>query len=216
MITQLNQLERKLEQLFKKGELRDIRVVFDIGVEFGALLQSQNVQNYKYKFWNKLDADNIKGQKIRDAVESINDFLLMLVRKSIKEYITKNGSWSISKHHWSSMYSEIEQDTLKKYCVQITSLSMTEYGGDFQCKFEMTGKLAKLFKSNNIYNELDVDIYNDIGEESMSIYDVEDVDENVSRLNCHVRNVNNWELEQYTEFLNEIKECFLTDLLIEA
>ena len=61
-----------------------------------------------------------------------------------------------------------------------------------------------------------MDIYNDIGEESMSIYDVEDVDENVSRLNCHVRNVNNWELEQYTEFLNEIKECFLTDLLIEA
>lgn len=212
MNTQLIQLEQKLQQLYEDGELRDIRKVFDIGVEFGSTLISSNVVNYDYIFWNELDKENKKETEIRDAISSINKFLLMLVRKSIAEYIEENGSWSISKGNWSSEYDEFEKKTLRKYCVQIDHVTMSQYGGDFECRFKVVGKLAKLFKKNNIYTGFEVLVYNDNGEENTSIYDVSDIDSTVARLNCHVRNVNNWELEQYKTFVNEISKEFVFEI----
>lgn len=216
MNSQLTQLEQKLQQLFDNGKLRDIRTVFDIGVEFGSAIQSNNVVNYDYVFWSNLDKENKKENEIRDAVSSINKFLLMLVRKSIVEYIEENGSWSISKGNWSSEYDAFENKTLRKYCVQIDQVSMSQYGGDFECRFKVVGKLAKLFKKNNIHTGFEVLVYNDSGEENTSIYDVSDVDSSVSRLNCNVRNVNNWELCQYKTFLNEISKDFLFEIIKEA
>ena len=216
MNTQLNELEQKLEQLSESTAPDKIRAIFDIGVEFGALLQNQNIQNYKYEFWSKLDVADIKRREILNIEKSIEKILLTLVRKSIEEYIKKNYSWSISKGNWTSTFDEFQKNTVKKYCVQITRVNMTTYGGDFECNFQVVGKLADLFKLNNISIGFDMNIFNDNGDESLSISDVGVVGRHLSCLNCHVENGNNWELEQYTEFLNEIKECFLTDLLIEA
>ncbi len=213
MTTQIIELEQKIQQLFDEGKLRDIRTVFDIGVEFGSALQRNNVTTYDYVFWSELDKQNKKETEIRDAVSSINKFLLMLVRKSIAEYIDENGSWSISKGNWRSEYDEFDAKTLRKYCVQITYVNMSQYGGDFECRFKVVGKLAKLFKKNNIYTEFEVLVYNDNGEEETSIYEVSDIDSAVARLNCHVRNINNWEVEQYKQFLNEISKDFLFDIL---
>jgi hypothetical protein len=213
MTTQIIELEQKIQQLFDEGKLRDIRTVFDIGVEFGSALQRNNVTTYDYVFWSELDKQNNKETEIRDAVSSINKFLLMLVRKSIAEYIDENGSWSISKGNWRSEFDEFDAKTLRKYCVQITYVNMSQYGGDFECRFKIVGKLAKLFNKNNIHTEFEVLVYNDNGEENTSIYEVSDIDSAVARLNCHVRNVKNWELEQYKQFLNEISKDFLFDIL---
>ena len=213
MTIQIIELEQKIQQLFDEGKLRDIRTVFDIGVEFGSALQRNNVTTYDYVFWSELDKQNKKETEIRDAVSSINKFLLMLVRKSIAEYIDENGSWSISKGNWRSEYDEFDAKTLRKYCVQITYVNMSQYGGDFECRFEVVGKLAKLFKKNNIHTEFEVLVYNDNGEEETSIYEVSDIVSAVAGLNCHVRNINNWEVEQYKQFLNEISKDFLFDIL---
>jgi squalene cyclase len=213
MTTQIIELEQKIQQLFDEGKLRDIRTVFDIGVEFGSALQRNNVTTYDYVFWSELDKQNKKETEIRDAVSSINKFLLMLVRKSIAEYIDENASWSISKGNWRSEYDEFDTKTLRKYCVQITYVNMSQYGGDFECRFKVVGKLAKLFKKNNIHTEFEVLVYNDNGEEETSIYEVSDINSAVARLNCHVRNINNWEVEQYKQFLNEISKDFLFDIL---
>jgi hypothetical protein len=93
---------------------------------------------------------------------------------------------------------------------------MSEYGGDFECDFKLVGRLAKLFEKHNVSERFQVRIYNDNGEESMTIYNISDVDSAVSRLNCYVRNSNNWELEQYKDFLHVISKDFLFDLIKEA
>ncbi len=216
MNIKLNELEAKIQKLFDDGELRDSHAVFDIGVQFGTLLQQQNIQGYEYAFWKKLDDENNKEQLIRDSVRAINNFLLKLVQYSIKHYINKNGSWDISKGSWSSNYNSFDAGTLRKYCVQITRVNMTQYGGDFECSFKVVGRLAKLFKSHNIYEQFEVLIYNDNGEESMSIYDIEDIESTVNRLNCHVRNSNDWKLEEYQKFLHAISKDFLFEIIKEA
>lgn len=216
MNTQLNELEAKLQKLYDEHDFNDRRAIFDIGVQFGSLLQQQNIQGYEYGFWQKLDEENNKEQLIREAVNSIDKFLLKLVQNSIKDYINKNGSWSIAKGNWSSEYDEFDAGTRRKYCVQITRVDMSEYGGDFECTFKVVGRLAKLFKKHNIYEQFDVRVYNDNGEEHASIYRDERVSSTVSRLHCHVNNSNNWELQQYIDFLHIISKEFLFDLIKEA
>jgi hypothetical protein len=216
MNTQLNELEAKLQKLYDKHDFNDRRAIFDIGVQFGSLLQQQSIQGYEYSFWKKLDEKNNKEQLIRDAVDAIDNFLLRLVRNSIKDYISKNFDWSVEKGNWSSRFDSFDLGTCRKYCVQITRVSMTQYGGDFECEFKVVGRLAKLFKKYNISERFEVRIYNDNGEDSMRIYDISDVDSAVSRLNCYVRNSNNWELEQYRDFLQVISKDFFFDLIKEA
>lgn len=209
MKTQFNELEAKLQKLYDDRDFNDSRAIFDIGVQFGSLIQLQNIKEYEYKFWKKFDEEKNKEQLIRDAVDSIDDFLLRLVRSSIKDYISKNCDWSIEKGNWSSRFDSFDLGTRRKYCVQIIRVNMTQYGGDFECDFKVVGRLANLFKKHNIYERFQVRIYNDNGEESMRIYDISDVDSAVSRLNCFVRNSNNWELEQYRNFLHNISKEFL-------
>jgi len=216
MNIELNELEAELQQLFDDGELCQSRTVFDIGVRFGTLLQQQNIQRYEYTFWKKLDDDNNKEQMIRDAVRTIDNFLLKLVQNSIKCHINKNGSWNISKGRWSSNYDSFDAGTLRKYCVQIIRVNMTQYGGDFECSFKVVGRLAKLFKKNNIYEQFDVSIYNDNGEESMGIFDTKDIKSTVYHLNCQVRNSNEWELEKYKNFIHVITKDFLFEIIKET
>lgn len=216
MNTQLNELEAKLQKLYDDHDFNNRRAIFDIGVQFGSLLQQQNIQGYEYGFWKKLKEDSNKEQLIREAVKAIDKFLLKLVQNSIKDYINKNGSWSIAKGNWSSEYDEFDAGTRRKYCVQITRVDMTQYGGDFECTFKVVGRLAKLFKKHNVHCQFDVSINNENGEEHASIYRDERVSSTVSSVHCHVRNINNWELEQYRDFLHIISKEFLFDFIKEA
>ncbi len=216
MNTQLNELEAKLQKLYDDRDFHDSRALFNIGVQFGSLLQQQNIQNYECDFWKRLDEKNNKEKLIREAVKAIDKFLLKLVQNSIKDYISKNGSWSIAKGNWSSEYDEFDAGTRRKYCVQITRVDMTQYGGDFECTFKVVGRLAKLFKKHNIYEQFDVSISNETGDEHASIYREERVPSTVSHLHCHVKNSNNWELEQYRDFLHLISKEFLFDFIKEA
>ena len=150
------------------------------------------------------------------TIDSINKFLITLVQKSIKEYIEENGSWNISKGNWSSEYDEFSRKTIRKYCVQITSVDMTQYGGDFECKFKVVGKLAKLFKSHNVFNQFEVSITNDSGEEYTSISNTERCDRRVSTVHCYARNVNNWNADEYKNFLQVISKDFLFEIIKEA
>ena len=216
MNIQLNELEAKIQQLFDDGELRDSRAVFDIGVQFGTLLQSEKIENYDFVFWKKRNEESEAQREIYKAIDSINKFLITLVQKSIKEYIEENGSWNISKGNWSSEYDEFSRKTIRKYCVQITSVDMTQYGGDFECKFKVVGKLAKLFKSHNVFNQFEVSITNDSGEEYTSIRNTERCDRRVSTVHCYVRNVNNWSADEYKNFLQVISKDFLFEIIKDS
>ena len=93
---------------------------------------------------------------------------------------------------------------------------MTQYGGDFECKFKVVGKLAKLFKSHNVFNQFEVSITNDSGEEYTSIRNTERCDRRVSTVHCYVRNVNNWSADEYKNFLQVISKDFLFEIIKDS
>ncbi len=215
MSNKLDELEIKIQQLFDAGNLHNSRAVFDIGVQFGKLLQSENIQNYEFLFWKKLDEENNSQNEINRIIDSIDKFLLFLVKKSIKEHVDDIGTWSISKGNTPSDYAEFSNSIIEKYFVQITSVGMTEYGGNFECKFQIVGTLSEIFKANNIFNIFEVSFDNDYGNEYLDISDTNLIDKKIFGYSSYIRNVNNWNAEEYLNFYHTISKDFLFDILNE-
>lgn len=211
---QLLALEKELESLFAKFGYADERSLFEIGIKFGRQLEQLGIQNYESKFWLQQKQEQILEQQIRQKVNQVENFLAQLVRLSVKELIRETGSWTIAKRNTG--YGALEQfsdETIAKYQIRILSVDMESYGGDFEIRYRLVGELGEKFKKYNVYEQFSSLVYNENGEEQQSIYDVEDVDAYIDRLTVHVRNSNEWALEQYDVFLNDISKPFLFLLL---
>ena len=212
MNTEIKALEVKIQKLFEDERQPNPRTVFDIGVEFGCTLRKYNIENYGYEFWSNFEKQQNLEKDIDGAVSSINKFLLRLVRKSVAEYIEEYGSWNITRNDWSYNLSKFDDETLQKYCVQITYVNMTQYGGSFECRFKATGRLEKLFEENNVDNRFTVYVNNDENEESTSLDDINEVDSKIGYISF-VKRIKDWKLEKYNNFLHDISKDFLFDLL---
>jgi hypothetical protein len=211
---QLLALEKELESLFPKFGHADERSLFEIGIKFGRQLEKLGIEKYECDYWKKIQQEQILEQQIRKKEDQVENFIAQLVRLSVKELIRETGSWTIAKRN--SGYGALEQfsdETIAKYQIRVLSIDMESYGGDFEIRYELVGELGEKFKKYNVYEQFTSLVYNENGEEEQSIYDVEDVDAYIGRLTVHVRNSNEWALEQYDVFFNDISKPFLFLLL---
>lgn len=214
MTIELSNLEKKIQQLSDEGKLTNTQVVFDLGVEFGRVLEKNGETNYVCQYWkNKAAEEEIKTARYK-KIKSINKLLKKLVEKSIEEFIYEFGWWNISKGITSGNFEKFKQKTTRKYCIQITDVDMSTYGGDFNCGFKVVGKLSAIFKSYGVSPFFDVGIANENGEESTTLSNVSTLSNAV--LNCSSKISNNLKLEKYESFLNEISKPFLFFLLKEV
>lgn len=211
---QLLALEKELENIFSNFGQADERSLFEIGIKFGRQLEKLGIENYESDYWEKQKQEQILENKIRQKEDQVENFIAQLVRLSVKELIRETGSWTIAKRNYG--YEALEQfsdETIAKYQIRVLSVDMESYGGDFEIRYELVGELAEKFKKYNVYEQFTSLVYNKNGEEEQSIYDVEDVDAYIDRLTVQVRKSNEWTLEQYDVFLNDISKPFLFLLL---
>ena len=211
---QLLALEKELESLFPKYGQADARSLFEIGIKFGRQLEKLQIEKYESEYWKQKQQEQFLEQQIRKKEDQVENFIAQLVRLSVKELIRETGSWTIAKRSYG--YGALEQfsdETIAKYQIRVLSIDMESYGGDFEIRYELVGELGEKFKKYNVYEQFTSLVYNENGEEEQSIYDVEDVDAYIGRLTVHVRNSNEWALEQYDVFFNDISKPFLFLLL---
>jgi len=182
--------------------------MFNLGIELGRQLNEQKIDDFRLKIWSDIENDNSKEVEIRNAVDKVENFLAMLVRFSIAEHIEETGSWSIAKDGGYRL-EKFSDEIVNKYNVQVLSCDMESYGGEFIVDFEVTDDLKKKFTEHKIYTMFNTRIYNENGEEEQTLHDVKRVDKYIHSVNAHIRNSNNWELEKYEEFLDEISKSYL-------
>jgi hypothetical protein len=207
-------LELELKNLFPKYGRTDEESVFELGVKFGRQLERLGIENYEPEYWKQKKQEELLKQQIRQKVDKVENLIAQLVRLSVKDLIRETGSWTIAKRN--SGYGAIDQfsdETIEKYQIRILNVDMESYGGDFEIRYEVVGELGEKFKKYNIYEQFTSLVYNENGEEEQSIYDVDDVDAYIDRLTVHVENSNDWELDQYDVFLNDIAKPFMFVLL---
>lgn len=210
----LNSLEQELEKLFEGYGRADYEDVFNLGIKFGRELERLGIKEYSAQHWDNRKKEYELHEQIQSKVKKVENFLAQLVRQSVKELIQENGSWTITKRHYG--IAEVDQFTeeiIKKYQIKILKTDMESYGGDFEVTYQVVGELGDKFEKYNIYNQFTSLVYNENGEEEQSIYDVEDVDDYINRLTVHVENSNDWQLDQYDVFLNDISKPFMFVLL---
>lgn len=211
---QLLALEKELESLFPKFGQADERSLFEIGIKFGRQLEKIGIENYECNYWKQKNIDRLLEVEIASKVAKVEMLVKQLVRLSVKEFITENGSWTIEKEkYFSSTPEQFSDETVKKYQVQVKNVDMENYGGDYKVTFEVVGDLGKKFKNFNVFNEVHTFIRNDSGGEEQSIYDVDGVDRYIDDLTVYVQNSNNWNIEQYDVFIDDISKSFIFLLL---
>lgn len=208
MANKFDEIDKKLtEQLTHTWNLNR-EDFFNLGVELGRELATHNIATYRSPIWEKREKENNQDLEIRNAVDRIEDFIATLVKLSVTEKIEETGSWSIAKGGGYGL-EKFSNETVKKYNVQVAHCDMESYGGEFTVTFSIEGELAKLFEKHNVYDQFTVRIYNNNGEEDQAIYNVKEVDGYIDSVTAHVRNSNNWVVEQYVDFLHEISKPYL-------
>lgn len=211
---QLIKLEKELENIFSDFGRADERSLFEIGIKFGRQLEKIGIENYECNYWKQKNIDRLLEVEIASKVAKVEMLVKQLVRLSVKEFITENGSWTIEKEkYFSSTPEQFSDETVKKYQVQVKNVDMENYGGDYKVTFEVVGDLGKKFKNFNVFNEVHTFIRNDSGGEEQSIYDVDGVDRYIDDLTVYVQNSNNWNIEQYDVFIDDISKPFIFLLL---
>lgn len=208
MTTKLDEIDKKLTEQLTQGWSLNREDFFNLGVELGRELAAHNLVIYRSPIWDKREKENKQDLGIRNAVDKIEDFIATLVKLSVTEKIEETGSWSIAKGGGYGL-EQFSDETVEKYNVQVLRCDMESYGGEFTVTFSVEGELAKLFKKHNVYDQFTVRIYNNNGEEDQAIYNVKEVDGYIDSVTAHVRNSNNWVVEQYVDFLHEISKPYL-------
>ena len=211
---QLLALEKELESLFPEFVQADERSLFEIGIKFGRQLEKLGIEKYECEYWKQQNIDRLLDDEIASKVAKVEMLVKQLVILSVKELITENGSWTIAKEkYFSSTPEKFSDETVNKYQVQVKNVDMESYGGEYKVTFEVVGDLGKKFKNYNVFNEVHTFISNDSGGEEQSIYDVERVDKYIDDFTVYVQNSNNWNIEQYDAFIDDISKPFIFLLL---
>ena len=208
MANKFDEINARLGLMLKDGWALDKEKLFNLGVELGKELSNQQMDDFRLKVWSDIQENNLHDNAIRDAVNEIEDFIALLLKLSILEHIEETGSWSIAKGggYGLEMFSD---EIVKKYNIQVLRCDMESYGGEFIVDFEVTDELANIFNKHNIYNQFDARIYNDNGEEDQTLYDVKRLNGYIHGINAHNKNSNDWQLEKYKEFLQEISKPYI-------
>jgi hypothetical protein len=206
----LIELEEKLAKLIEINHSAGVEEAFYIGVEIGRELERSGASSYANKYIEERRTERHRIDISQTKIERVESFLLMLVKESIKNYLSEQGSWCVEKHDFMRDYNipMFDDLTVAKFNVQFVKADMTNYGGDFELNFKVTGELKQIFDRYKLHDEFTADLGNSSGEESECIYN----EGNLDRFYCcqsYSLRCTNWTEKKHDEFYQEVTKPFM-------
>lgn len=213
MIKEISNLEEKIQKMHKNGNLRNIRTAFDIGVDFGIAIANNNIKNYEFEFWKKYEENKkIEIQK-SVVISKINSFICLLMKKSISAYISKHGGWYISVKSHSGIYKQFDQEIIEKYSLRILNISMSEDDDEFEIILESYGILRKLFMDNGLREKILISIPDEDGENSLELYNMEDLNNIQIGIANNKFNSNMWDISKFNYFYENMTKGYMLSVI---
>ncbi len=210
--SQLPELEDEIQKLFKNGDLSDMQTAFDIGLKFGRELEKENIEDYKFIFWEQREQQKARSILMNTEISSINKFLLSLVKKAFTEHFKENGYWSISERDYDLRWSRFSDEIVEKHCIQYAGMGAWSYD-DFKCNFNACGKLKELFLHYGLSNALTVIMVNSSGDNHLEISRIENIEKGMYGIRSPLDLKNDWTLEKFKEFHDALVKLFLFELI---
>ncbi len=178
-MTELERLEKALENFFTKNPQPSYESVFKAGIKFGIAMQASNNLDYESTYWiNAKEKQRIEkelSQLCGDVSEKISKFLL----HAIKLHIEKKSYWSVEVQYSNLRYGELDADVAKKCGIQLNGASKDSRSDDINLKFVLGDKLGDLlakYSQNKIFTcEYESDYEDDASKGEFTVNDMEEL-----------------------------------------
>lgn len=154
MSEKLKELEKEIVKLIDKnnGKFEYIQKAIYLGMSVANEISKNGFTDYKIKCLEDRRSEEDKKEKFYKAKNRINELLLTILRECVRAHIKENGSWDVGKKDYNTegYVEQFDDEIANKYNIQYLSAELTNYGGDFELNFEVTGELKELLEKHNI------------------------------------------------------------------
>ena len=182
MNNNLNLIDHTVRDYANKHRTLDEKL-FNLGVELGRLLEKDGISDYRLPFFvEQEDAENVaqeKGKLIRQAEK----LLLDIVKKAYKAELDETGAITIDASYNGRRETHLSDGIVNQFLVKHTQTEQYQSGQDFTLTFILQGKLQEIFQRHSISPQFEITVSNNGGEEDETLYDADDIDHQLYRIN---------------------------------
>jgi hypothetical protein len=103
--------------------------LFNIGIELGKLLQSNNIQEQRLQIFTNFDKSNAEYTKKHAYVKRIENIIGCFVANAFAQQIENNGAFTFSRPNFMHKCEKLEESISSEFFMQIISTKQKENGG---------------------------------------------------------------------------------------
>jgi hypothetical protein len=149
--------------------------LFNIGIELGKLLQSNNIQEQRLQIFTNFDKSNAEYTKKHAYVKRIENIIGCFVANAFAQQIENNGAFTFSRPNFMHKCEKLEESISSEFFMQIISTKQKENGGSFQVELDFNGQLAEIFNAYGISSSASFEVDNSTGDDQETLYRADDV-----------------------------------------
>ena len=161
---EINKINFELNKLYE-DEYADENL-FNLGIRFGRLLESQKSEDIALDFFLKQTEKADFSEAIDNQVSQIKKILKLLVLAAMKMELnlSRNGCWHINTDSYSNDQHKLKEEVVEKYKIQVTRVHQASHESDLDITFTLEGKLREIFSAAGLNVFFQVSYSNDDGD----------------------------------------------------
>lgn len=189
--------------------------LFNIGIELGKLLQSNNIQEQRLQIFTDFNNSNAEYTKRYSHVKQIENIIGCFVANAFAQQIENNGAFTFSRPNFMHKPEKLEESISSEFFMQIISTKQKENGGSFQVELDFNGQLAEILNAYGISSSASFEVDNSTGDDQETLYRADDVKQifyiNID-LNAKTTKLTYQQLSELAKSLKEIQVILLLSI----
>ena len=156
--------------------------LFNMGVELGRILQSQNIGEFRPACFIEFEKQNSEFLSLAQPINDINEIFDFIVRNAFAAQIDKTKKLVLADDKSEYETSVLNAELVEKFQIQIQKVTQEYSGAHLQVTLKIVGSLAEVFEKRGIRPILLADVDCDTGED----YEIMTTPDTVRKVNCVV------------------------------
>ncbi len=148
--------------------------LFNIGVELGRLLHSNNIKDHRPQFFIDFEQAQINYSKLDIRISNIKSIIGFFIIHAIAEQVDENGDFCFDGDE-DTRCEKLDESIAEKFFFQISSVRQNQHGGNFEVDVELNGQIAEILSKYNISPDVTFEIDNTTGGSYEVFYKSDDV-----------------------------------------
>lgn len=177
-MSELERLEKALENFFTKNPKPSYESVFKAGIKFGIAMQASNNLDYESTYWMNAKEKQRIEKELSELCGQVSEKISKFLLHAIKLHIEKKSYWSVEVQYSNLRYGELDADVAKKCGIQLNGVGKDPRSDDINLEFVLGDKLGDLlakYSPNKIFTcDYESDYVEDASEGEFTVNDMEE------------------------------------------